>query len=518
MRAEKNKEKIRRDLVATMTTESLKATLRLLARYLSAFGKVEAIRCYLYHMPDGMYLGLEDIRMGDTDTSAQGSAAPAYDSDLPDFLANVRPTKPGEYILLDNRNIPPYYHMENCQYVIRHELFKTGDTACFLGIITNDVAICDPAVSEWLSQCTDLMGEVLKSTINFPELFSGSNFADSLSYLKVCPSLHNVVWQIERVAPTKANVLIHGETGVGKEVVAESIHQLSAFRSGPFISVNCGSIPIGLADSILFGHEKGAFTGAVNRSTGLFEQAQNGTLFLDEIGELPLDFQVKLLRAIERRTIQRVGGMHTIPINTRIVAATHRNLEEMVEQGTFRADLLYRINCFVISVPPLRERASDILPLLHHFLAQKATEYGFAHIPALDRTEQEKLFHYPWPGNVRELQNVLDRAFIRLLGMPPNSPLRIDMPSAQRNVEIKKGNYHTENNEISFQQVYPLETITNAYIRFIMHRTDGKIYGPNGAAALLHIHPNTLRSRLQKLGIPFSKQAPDEEEHTKSKK
>lgn len=495
----KNKEKVRRDLVATMTTESLKATLRLLARYLAAFGKVEAIRCYLYHMPDGMYLGLEDIRVGETATHTQGTAVPTYDSDLPDFLANVRPTKPGEYILLDDRNIPPYYHMENCQYVIRHELFQAGDNACFLGIMTNDVAICDPSVSEWLSQCTDLMGEVLKSTINFPELFSASNFADSLSYLKVCPSLHNVVWQIERVAPTKANVLILGETGVGKEVVAESIHQLSTFRSGPFISVNCGSIPVGLADSILFGHEKGAFTGAVSRSTGLFEQAQNGTLFLDEIGELPLDFQVKLLRAIERRTIQRVGGMHSIPINTRILAATHRNLEAMVEQGTFRADLLYRINCFVIQVPPLRERPSDILPLLQHFLAQKTKEYGFAYIPDLERAEQKKLFHYPWPGNVRELQNVLDRACIRLLGMPKNSALRIDMPASQHKTDIKKENYHTINSEISFKQIYSLEEITAAYIRFIMELSNGKIYGPNGAAALLQIHPNTLRSRLEKL-------------------
>uniref|UniRef100_UPI0026F0337F sigma-54 interaction domain-containing protein n=1 Tax=Malonomonas rubra TaxID=57040 RepID=UPI0026F0337F len=247
--------------------------------------------------------------------------------------------------------------------------------------------------------------------------------------------LAEVMTMLKQVAPLQSTALLLGETGTGKEVFANALHNLSKRRNGPFIKVNCGAIPETLIDSELFGHEKGAFSGAIAQKRGRFEQAQGGTIFLDEIGELPPAAQVRLLRVLQNREIERVGGHQSIPVDIRVIAATHRNLEKLVAEEAFREDLWFRINAFPISIPPLRYRKEDIPLLLQYFLTRKAAEFGFRNAPPIAPGALEKLVDYPWPGNVRELENVVERALIQnkgrtltldafSLSQHPNGPLK----------------------------------------------------------------------------------------------
>jgi DNA-binding NtrC family response regulator len=223
--------------------------------------------------------------------------------------------------------------------------------------------------------------------------------------------LRQVIARIKRVAATNATVLIHGESGTGKELIAQAVHHNSNRASGPFVAVNCGAIPLTLMESELFGHEKGAFTDAKEMQPGTFERASGGTLFLDEIGELPLDAQVKLLRVLEEKRITRIGGKKSIPVDVRIVTATNRNLEEEVQKGTFRLDLLYRLNIFTVTIPPLRERKEDI-PLLVDFFIAKHNKALNLSINSISRPAMEKITSYDWPGNVRDLENAIQSAMI----------------------------------------------------------------------------------------------------------
>ena len=234
--------------------------------------------------------------------------------------------------------------------------------------------------------------------------------------------LKEVMHQVRQVAQLDSPVLLSGETGVGKDVIANAIHFSSARNDGPFISVNCGAIPESLIDSELFGHEKGAFTGAMAQKKGRFERADGGTIFLDEIGELPMEAQVRLLRVLQNKEIERVGGTKTIRLDIRIIAATNRDLEELVEDGKFREDLWFRLNVFPIWIPPLRERAVDIPALLQHFIHTKSKELKLPCIPELSPLAVDLLLDYHWPGNVRELQNIVERALI----LNPSGPLRFD--------------------------------------------------------------------------------------------
>jgi transcriptional regulator with GAF, ATPase, and Fis domain len=229
------------------------------------------------------------------------------------------------------------------------------------------------------------------------------------------PSLRDVLARVEQVAQTASTVLLRGETGTGKEMVARAIHINSARESRPFVRVNCAALAQGVLESELFGHEKGAFTGAVARRLGRFEMADGGTLFLDEVGDLPLDVQVKLLRVLQERELERVGGAETIKVDVRIVSATHRDLEKQIADGTFREDLYYRLNVFPIFLPPLRDRTSDIPLLAEHFLQKYAAGAGKA-VRGLDASAVAALCAYPWPGNVRELENVIERALILARG------------------------------------------------------------------------------------------------------
>ncbi len=299
-------------------------------------------------------------------------------------------------------------------------------------------------------------------------------------------AIQKVINLIKQVADTDATVIILGETGTGKELVAKALHQQSARRKNPFVEVNCNALPDSLISSELFGHEKGSFTGALQKRTGRFELANHGTLFLDEIGELPLETQVKLLRILQTRKFERIGGVQTLTSDFRLITATHRNIEEAVAQGRFREDLFYRLNIFPITVPPLRQRKEDIPLLAHYFLQQYSMKQGkqFCSFP---ETEMEKLLAYEWPGNVRELENVIERGTIL-----SQSDIFIvpELSSATPGRQLsKKANKMT------------LMEVEKHHILSVLKKTTGKIRGHDGAAKILDIHPSTLYSRMKKLGI-----------------
>jgi len=313
--------------------------------------------------------------------------------------------------------------------------------------------------------------------------------------------LSNVMEMVRQVAPLNNTVLILGETGTGKEMIANAIHFSSPRRNGPFIKVNCGALPENLIDSELFGHERGAFTGAVAESRGRFERAEGGTIFLDEIGELPPAAQVRLLRVLQNREVERVGGKRPIPVDIRVIAATHRNLQSMVAQGSFREDLWYRLSGFPIVVPPVRQRREDVPALTRHFVTVRSRDLGLGVPPSIAPGALLRLMEYDWPGNVRELENLVERELI----LHREGPLTFStvLPdSAQKNVPPVAG---------GGRPPYPLnlDEANAMHITEVLKLADGKIDGPGGAAELLGINPSTLRSRLEKLGVSYRRRARD---------
>jgi transcriptional regulator with GAF, ATPase, and Fis domain len=308
--------------------------------------------------------------------------------------------------------------------------------------------------------------------------------------------LRQTTQMIQQVAALDSPVLLMGETGTGKDVIANAIHYSSARSEGPFVSVNCGGIPDTLIDSELFGHEKGAFTGALSQKRGRFERADKGTIFLDEIGELPLQAQTRLLRVLQNKEIERVGGTDTIALNIRVIAATNRNLEEMVQNGGFREDLWFRLNVFPIQVPPLRHRTVDIPALIQHFINLKAKELKLGSIPSIAPGAIEPMMTYRWPGNVRELQNVIERALI----LNPQGPLTFEHlgTTPERSADLA---------EAPAVQSYNLDEVVSRHISRVLEITNGKINGEDGAAELLGVNPSTLRNRMKKLGIGYGRKA-----------
>jgi len=306
--------------------------------------------------------------------------------------------------------------------------------------------------------------------------------------------LKNVMDMVHQVAPLNNTVLLLGETGVGKEAIANAIHYGSTRSNGPFIKVNCGAIPEALIDSELFGHEKGAFTGALIEKRGRFERADKGTLFLDEIGELPLQAQVRLLRVLQSRELERVGGTKSIPIDIRIIAATHRNLEQMIVENSFREDLWFRINVFPIFIPPLRQRRDDIPALTRHLIKTKSKELGLSPIPNIAPGALARLMGYDWPGNVRELQNIVERELIRYRG----GALHFESLASDT---AQKGTKAPSAKEKGGARQLTLDEAMALHIRNILESTNGRINGRDGAAKLLGINPSTLRSRMEKLGV-----------------
>jgi len=302
-------------------------------------------------------------------------------------------------------------------------------------------------------------------------------------------ALSKTLKQVEKVAKTDSIVLILGETGTGKELIAKAVHDASDRKNKPLIKVNCTALPSELIESELFGHEKGAFTGAVNRKIGRFELAHGGTIFLDEIGDLPLSLQTRLLRVLQENEFERVGGEKTIKIDVRVITATNRNLEERVVEGEFRQDLYYRLNVFPIICPPLRDRINDVPDLVNHFVNKYNRKVG-GNIKSVNKSVIKKLMDYQWPGNIRELEHVIERAVIMNVG----SQLRLGDWFKGKNSEI----------EVS-EKLSTLEDIERNYIKHILKETNGKIRGNNGASEILGLKPTTLESRMKKLNISKNK-------------
>lgn len=300
-------------------------------------------------------------------------------------------------------------------------------------------------------------------------------------------ALRRMLRQVEVVAPTDSGVLILGETGTGKELIARAIHNRGARRARPFVKLNCAAIPSGLLESELFGHERGAFTGATMRKAGRFEVADKGTLFLDEVGDIPLDLQPKLLRVLQEHEFERLGSTRTQQVDVRVVAATHRNLKQMVADGQFRSDLYYRLHVFPLSVPPMRERREDIPVLVRHFVDEYARRMN-RRIETIPLQAMEAFRSYSWPGNVRELQNFIERAVILSPGSVLHPPL----------AELKEDEAQT-----SSQKLTTMEEMERQHVLRAVRASNWMIGGPNGAAARLGMKRTTLAYRIRKLNIPL---------------
>lgn len=341
-------------------------------------------------------------------------------------------------------------------------------------------------LTEQLKRENIYLQEEVKTSANFEEIIGTS-----------CKMVQ-VFDLVSQVAPMDTNVLLLGESGTGKELVARAIHNLSLRKDKLLIKMNCATLPANLIESELFGHEKGAFTGAMEKRIGKFELAQGGTIFLDEIGELPIDLQAKLLRVLQEKEIERIGGNQTIQVNVRIIAATNRNLEREISAGKFRLDLYYRLNVFPILLPPLRERTEDI-PLLASFFGQKMARKTGKPFLGIKPEALEEMLQYHWPGNIREMENLIEQALVLNDG---RSPLQWGRSLLRELTALPSPDHSANTSSQSLDHIRELQQATEReYILSILRKTNGRIRGTGGAAELLKLKPTTLESRMEKLGI-----------------
>ncbi len=372
----------------------------------------------------------------------------------------------------------------------------TQDDAELLREVANQVALAVANMQSY-EEIASLKARLEKENVYLQEeIRTEHNFEEIVGH---SPPLLALLRQVDQVAPTDSTVLIYGETGTGKELIARAIHDRSNRKNRPLVKVNCSAISAGLVESELFGHVKGAFTGAFERRTGRFELADGGTIFLDEVGELPMDTQVKLLRVLQEREFEPVGSNRSVRVDVRIICATNRNLEEAIKAGTFRSDLYYRLNVFPLNVPPLRERRSDIDQLARFFVSRYSRSLG-KKITGISEAPSQKLMSYSWPGNVRELQNVIERALVLCNG--PTLDLEIDLPGLSVNPGLQDPPLTvSETHNADQSSLQTLQEVERAHILAVLQQTHGVIEGSNGAAKTLAMHPNTLRHRMEKLGI-----------------
>ena len=371
----------------------------------------------------------------------------------------------------------------------------SDDDLTFLGQVANQVAIAvENAIA--YGQIADLKDKLtrekvyledeIRSELNFEEIVGSSD------------SLRHVLRQVETVAPTDSTVLIYGETGTGKELIARAVHNLSARKGHAFVRLNCAAIPTGLLESELFGHERGAFTGAIAQRVGRFELAHRGTMFLDEIGEIPLELQPKLLRVLQEREFERLGSARTLHTDTRLIAATNRDLSEMVAEQTFRSDLYYRLNVFPVRIPPLRERPEDIPLLVRHFV-QQFSRRNNRNIETIPSETMDALVHYHWPGNIRELQNVIERGVIVSRGSVLKVPAADLKPSGTRTEARRTPKTPTATLRDTLGEA------ERSQILSALEQSQWVIAGPNGAAVRLGMKRSTLQFRMRKLGIQVAR-------------
>jgi formate hydrogenlyase transcriptional activator len=382
----------------------------------------------------------------------------------------------------------------------REHAFSDDDIA-FLGEVSKQVAM---AVENALAygQIADLKDKLTREKVYLEdEIRSELNFEEIVGNSE---GLRRVLRKIETVAPTDSTVLIHGETGTGKELIARAVHTLSGRKANAFVKMNCAAIPTGLLESELFGHERGAFTGAISQRIGRFELAHRGTMFLDEVGEIPLELQPKLLRVLQEREFERLGSSRTLRTDARLIAATNRDLAEMVAEQTFRSDLYYRLNVFPVRIPPLRERTDDIPLLVRHFVQQfsRRNNRGIDTIPS---ETMEALVAYPWPGNIRELQNVIERAVIISRGSVLKVPTSDLTPHGAAADLVRVPKPATRAAAATLRTT--LDEAERTQILAALEQSRGVIAGPNGAAARLGMKRTTLQFRMRKLGIQIARSA-----------
>jgi formate hydrogenlyase transcriptional activator len=373
-----------------------------------------------------------------------------------------------------------------------------GDDVEFLGQVANQIALAVENASAYgeISQLKDRLAR--ENVYLESEIRSELHFEDIVGNSE---ALRRVLAEIETVAPTDSTVLIYGDTGTGKELIARAVHNLSSRKSGAFVKLNCAAIPTGLLESELFGHERGAFTGAISQRVGRFELAHRGTVFLDEIGEIPLELQPKLLRVLQEREFERLGSTRTLRTDARLIAATNRDLKAMVEDQKFRTDLYYRLNVFPVRVPPLCERREDIPLLVRHFV-QQFSRRNNREIDTVPSETMDALVRYHWPGNIRELQNVIERAVIISKGSMLNVPLAELQASAVGKASHGAGTPASDPHK-NLQDI--LDETEQTEILRALEASNGVIAGPNGAAARLGLKRSTLQLRMQKLGIRMSR-------------
>lgn len=451
--------------------------------------ELEQLRLYALDFPEGkgllreeMQIPLEGTPPGQAFTSRQPVLLPDASS-LAGFrgesvrLALAEGLKSGCILPLVTRDCA----LGTLNVASRREAAFSSEDVELLAQVANQVAIAvDNALA--FSEIDELKEKLAKEKLYLEdEIRTEHDFEEIVGH---SPALMRILKQAETVAPTEATVLLHGETGTGKEMIARAIHNLSRRRDRTFVKVNCAAIPSGLLESELFGHEKGAFTGAIAQKIGRFELAHQGTLFLDEVGDIPLDLQPKLLRALQEREFERLGSTRTLRVDARVVAATNRNLTDMVADQQFRADLFYRLNVFPIQVPPLRERREDI-PLLVRYFGQKYALRMEKKIESVSSEALQVLTEYAWPGNVRELENLIERAVILSRGPVLHIALN-DLRPASESVASAPST---------------LQEAEREHILRVLEESRWVVGGPKGAAARLGIKRTTLQSKMLKLGI-----------------
>ena len=374
------------------------------------------------------------------------------------------------------------------------------DDLTFLGEVANRIAL---AVENALAykRISELKDQLAQENVYLEsEIRSELHFEDIVGNSE---PLRRVLKEIETVAPADSTVLIYGETGTGKELIARALHNLSSRRSNAFVKLNCAAIPTGLLESELFGHEKGAFTGAITQRVGRFELASRGTIFLDEVGEIPLELQPKLLRVLQEREFERLGSTRTLRTDARLIAATNRDLKAMVEEQKFRSDLYYRLNVFPIRLPSLRERKEDIPLLVRHFVKEFSRRNQRV-IDTIPSETMQALIRYHWPGNIRELQNVIERAVLISKG----PLLDVSLAELKPDLSAAYGPSPANGKSVPHENLQDmLEWTERSQILRALEETNGVVAGPNGAAARLGVKRSTLQHKMRKLGIRLSRTA-----------